>query len=108
MRDLHRIDCSIDGLDQDLVSRRPGLFEVVNDLRLRPGLFEDHAFHVGSRIERIERIEREGRKKNAGDIEDWKTRRSYFSEVVPRVYIYLHIYTHIDRPCTVFVPSYLT
>jgi hypothetical protein len=84
MQDLHRIDCSIDGLDQDLVRRRLGLFEVVDDLRLGPGLFEDHAFHVGSRIERGGG----GRMQNAEGIEDWRTRRSYFSEVVPRVYIH--------------------
>jgi hypothetical protein len=50
VKDLHRIDCSIEGFDQDLVRRRLGLLEIVNDLRLGRGLFENDSFHVGLKM----------------------------------------------------------
>jgi hypothetical protein len=64
VKDVHRIDGSIKGFDQDLVRRRLGLLEIVNDLRLGRGLFENNSFHVGLKMgNENEELSRQSEKK---------------------------------------------
>jgi hypothetical protein len=45
---IHRIDCSIDGLHQDLIRRWLGLLKVVDDLRLCTNFIKNDTLHIGS------------------------------------------------------------
>jgi hypothetical protein len=64
VKHIHRIDCGIEGFDQDLVRRRLRLLQIVYDLRLGRGLFENNSFHIGWRMGREnEELSRQSEKK---------------------------------------------